>query len=956
MNVKIKVAGVALALLTSLPASADFRILTLTANNATAIEHVSVTGDDRGGIAASDTQVFYTGDGATGRFSLADLTGGTSASQYYDGLVSDLSTETVYTLATSGGPVPYGGGTLTRLLEIDGATGALTGGEIVLSGSISAFGVTGIFAGFGFIVVHNGSNAYRIDIPSGTVTDLGAMSSPTRNGCENWAYWGVAENFGGSVYLDTATSLNILRTRVPDGLQTTLAAFSSLSDMCSFTVVPSLNRWYFHHEGTSQFRSGDETIGFADATFALIPGLLVNNTSPGAVQAIDYSVPSLGAPAGSIPNGSVVGDCVITHDGSQGFVTNFGSSVFPVDLTGAIPVVGSAIAVSLASEDVTLTPDDKFLLVTDGGGAPSISVVDVDLGTEIGTFAPGGSVTSVDACDDGGTVIAGAFGGTLFRLNIDGFGALSSGSSVSTPVGTNAYCAPGSSTAVSVDFSGSSLRSYTLPGLGSVDVEGAPNAPIAAAFNGDGTRIFVRGDSATAAYPYDPVSGNIGTLLWSVSTPSVPSYYGIDQIAVTPNGGDVYVPNASGVRILDATTGATIMNLAAPSSTGVCFFGPGAAAGQAARDFGDAPSPYPTLLADDGARHRIVINGPALEDSPDAEFDGQPNSDATGDDDTGSADEDGVSLPTFLFIGQSNDITVSVTNVSSSAVLDAWFDFNDDGDWNDSGEHAISGLSISDGENTLSVSIPESAEESTSFARFRLSTAGSSLPTGEAADGEVEDYQIQLLKQRDFGDAPFPYPTLLTDGGARHNILDNGPALGVAPDNESDGQPDFAALGDDNNYGDDEDGVTLPDEFESRDTVTIQVEVSNGPALLDAWFDFNADGDWNDDGENVLDDYPVVSGTNQIDIEVPDMDVDGVSFARFRISSSGVSGPTGQASDGEVEDYAVNLDHSPFDMDPPAAPAPGPTSATPGAGGALPLSMLLVLMLAGLGRRRWLTP
>src|SRR4029078_13352370 len=43
---------------------------------------------------------------------------------------------------------------------------------------------------------------------------------------------------------------------------------SSLSDMCSFTVAPSLSRWYFHHEGTSQFRSGDETIGFANATTA----------------------------------------------------------------------------------------------------------------------------------------------------------------------------------------------------------------------------------------------------------------------------------------------------------------------------------------------------------------------------------------------------------------------------------------------------------------------------------------------------------------------------------------------------------------------------------------------------------------------------------------------------------------------------------------------------------------
>jgi hypothetical protein len=41
--------------------------------------------------------------------------------------------------------------------------------------------------------------------------------------------------------------------------------------MCSFTVLPSRTRWYFHHEGESQFRTGDETLGYCDARFSMAP-------------------------------------------------------------------------------------------------------------------------------------------------------------------------------------------------------------------------------------------------------------------------------------------------------------------------------------------------------------------------------------------------------------------------------------------------------------------------------------------------------------------------------------------------------------------------------------------------------------------------------------------------------------------------------------------------------------
>src|SRR5439155_5432258 len=128
----------------------------------------------------------------------------------------------------------------------------------------------GIFSGFGRIVLHNGTRAFHILLPSGELTDPGPRWIARHAFRENWAYWGVAEYFNGlpwMVYVRDPQS--IVRTRLSDGLTVPAATFANLSDMASFTVAPLLNRWYFHHQGTSQFRSGRETVGYADAILAL---------------------------------------------------------------------------------------------------------------------------------------------------------------------------------------------------------------------------------------------------------------------------------------------------------------------------------------------------------------------------------------------------------------------------------------------------------------------------------------------------------------------------------------------------------------------------------------------------------------------------------------------------------------------------------------------------------------
>ena len=166
-------------------------------------------------------------------------------------------------------------------------------------------------------------------------------------------------------------------------------------------------------------------------------------------------------------------------------------------------------------------------------------------------------------------------------------------------------------------------------------------------------------------------------------------------------------------------------------------------------DYGDAPLPYPVTLAENGARHVLV--GPYLGLRRNTEADGVH----TGPEITPGADrsDDGIQFGSF----HSGNTTGSIDLTASAAgKLDAWVDFNQDGDWTDAGEQIFVGRSLIAGRQDLTFSSPNPLLEGVRYARFRISSAGGLSPTGEAPDGEVEDYA--------FGIAP-PRPTLIGPSG-----------------------------------------------------------------------------------------------------------------------------------------------------------------------------------------------
>ena len=163
-------------------------------------------------------------------------------------------------------------------------------------------------------------------------------------------------------------------------------------------------------------------------------------------------------------------------------------------------------------------------------------------------------------------------------------------------------------------------------------------------------------------------------------------------------------------------------------------------------DFGDAPdsATFPTTLANNGARHILTGNTIFLGTAPDAETDGQPNATATGDDTTGTADEDGIVISGgSLESGTDTPVTVTAT-VPGTAFLNGWVDFNQDGDWDDAGEQVFTNEALSDGSNNLNIAVPAGAVIGMAYARFRITqTAGYSY-FGLAPNGEVEDYQLNV--------------------------------------------------------------------------------------------------------------------------------------------------------------------------------------------------------------------
>ena len=184
-------------------------------------------------------------------------------------------------------------------------------------------------------------------------------------------------------------------------------------------------------------------------------------------------------------------------------------------------------------------------------------------------------------------------------------------------------------------------------------------------------------------------------------------------------------------------------------------------------DFGDAPSPYPTLLADAGAHHGDI--GPKFGATRDVEADGQPSSNADGDDTDGTDDENGISFANAN-VGQLDaSLTIDLVAVTNAKV-DAWIDFNNDGSWGGPWEQIADASPVSPGSNQLFYDVPSWATPAP-VARFRVSTAGDLGHGGLSVDGEVQDYILNNVMGPGSGAKVFTTKDISTSANGAFSVF-----------------------------------------------------------------------------------------------------------------------------------------------------------------------------------------
>ena len=312
------------------------KIHELSGINASSIPHLATTGDDRGGIAITEDNIFVTGEDATGVFAQDLLTPAASTGVVYDGIFSDLATGALFTLATDATtPVVAGATEITHIIPLDPDDGT-PGTAIALSQPIvvSALGGNGIFVSLGRVVIYSNvdNGAYEIDLTTpniGTVTDIGHIPRPDMEDTDQgWASWGVAEFFDGVTHLayvadDAAVPDAIMRTAVPSGDTEVIGTLRGLADMASFTVSPDDGRWYFHFEdggsgsqfGVLEGSSGNEFVGFADAIIATNAALAGDGNSNTIAGTASEDIISGGGGGDSLAG--LAGDDALVGDGGD---------------------------------------------------------------------------------------------------------------------------------------------------------------------------------------------------------------------------------------------------------------------------------------------------------------------------------------------------------------------------------------------------------------------------------------------------------------------------------------------------------------------------------------------------------------------------------------------------------------------------------------------------------------
>ncbi len=291
--------------------------------------------------------------------------------------------------------------------------------------------------------------------------------------------------------------------------------------------------------------------------------------------------------------------------------------------------------------------------------------------------------------------------------------------------------------------------------------------------------------------------------------------------------------------------------------------------------------------------------------------------------------------------GGATNVNLGVSRVSADITGTKWADLDGNG-FQDAGEPGLAGVFIYldlDGDDNIDIFEPRSVTDVNGNYTINFPGPGTYTIREVVAPGFVQTFPVGgehtvvftgaplgnnfnfgNLPSLDFGDAPDSYRTTLAAGGPSHGLL-AGLSLGSGPDRELDGRPSIGADGDDvagligagGVVIDDEDGVRVLTPIGPGANATFEVTLTNTTGqtgFLQAWADFNRNGNFDDAGERIIVDATRAAGVNLFSIPVPSSVTPGPLYTRFRYSLVPGVGIGGQTDAGEVEDHVFTIQAS----------------------------------------------
>ena len=276
--------------------------------------------------------------------------------------------------------------------------------------------------------------------------------------------------------------------------------------------------------------------------------LVVANHSPASISIVDVASDTVHGPflEGQLGTSNLL-DVVVSSDGQFALVSNFNNyTIYHLDLSNILePSVLSSYPLSFAAEDITLSSDDRYAIVADGGTATYLGVLDLHSRTLVQNIdiSPH-RAQGVEIGPDGKVLVNDYVSGQIYQYQLDFETGQLSYTDVSVPISSpfNTAIHPSGDYAIACS-GGSETKVLRLQSDNTIDViQSLPHSSQSAIYSKDGSRVLIDGLSGFL-YEYEVLVDGSLELLYSYSLPYVNTggYYGVDVIAISYDKSKAYI-------------------------------------------------------------------------------------------------------------------------------------------------------------------------------------------------------------------------------------------------------------------------------------------------------------------------------------------------------------------------------------------------------------------------------